>query len=51
VLQIYPKGKHFENWLKQVGFASEYIVKKASEEGTQVHTLIEQYLNGENYHF
>jgi ATP-dependent exoDNAse (exonuclease V) beta subunit len=51
VLQIYPKGKHFENWLKQVGFASEYIVKKASEEGTQVHTLIEQYLNGEELSF
>jgi hypothetical protein len=28
VLQIYPKGKQFENWLKQVGFASDYIVKK-----------------------
>jgi hypothetical protein len=51
VLQIYPKGKQFENWLKQVGFASDYIVKKASEEGTQVHTLIEEYLNGEELSF
>ena len=51
VLQYYPKGKHFENWLKQVGYASEYIVKKASEDGTQVHELVEKYLNGEELSF
>ena len=46
VLSYYPKGKHFEDWLKKVGYASEYIVKKAAEEGTQVHNLCEDYLNG-----
>jgi hypothetical protein len=51
VLGYYPKGKFFENWLKQVGFASEYIVKKAGEEGTQVHELCEAYLNGEELRF
>ena len=51
VLQYYPKGKFFENWLKQVGFASEHIVKKAAEEGTQVHELSELYLNGEELNF
>jgi ATP-dependent exoDNAse (exonuclease V) beta subunit len=51
VLQIYPKGKQFENWLKQVGFASEHIVKKASEDGTQVHEMAESYLNGEELNF
>jgi len=51
VLNSYPKGPHFEKWLKQVGFASEYIVKKAAEEGTQVHELAEAYLNGEELHF
>jgi hypothetical protein len=51
VLGYYPKGKHFENWLKQVGFASDYIVKKAAEEGTQVHELCEAYLNGEELRF
>ena len=34
VLSMYPKGKFFEDWLKKVGYASEYIVKKAAEEGT-----------------
>jgi hypothetical protein len=51
VLGYYPKGKFFENWLKQVGFASDYIVKKAAEEGTQVHELCEAYLNGEELRF
>ena len=51
VLNSYPKGPHFEKWLKQVGFASEYIVKKAAEEGTQVHEMAEAYLNGEELHF
>ena len=45
VLGYYPKGKFFEDWLKKVGYASEYIVKKAAEEGTLVHGMIEEYLN------
>jgi hypothetical protein len=51
VLNFYPKGIHFENWLKQVGFASNYIVKKAAEEGTQVHEMCEQYLEGKELNF
>ena len=45
VLSYYPKGKFFEDWLKKVGYSSEYIVKKAGEEGTAVHEMIEDYLN------
>lgn len=51
VLGYYPKGKHFEDWLKKVGYASEYIVKKAAEEGTQVHEMVEEYLNGNELSF
>ena len=51
VLSYYPKGKFFEDWLKKVGYASEYIVKKAAEEGTQVHEMIEEYLNGAELKF
>jgi len=51
VLGYYPKGRHFEDWLKKVGYASEYIVKKAAEEGTQVHELVEEYLNGTELKF
>ena len=51
VLSHYPKGKFFEDWLKKVGYSADFIVKKAGEEGTQVHEMIEQYLNGEELNF
>lgn len=47
VLSYFPKGKFFEGWLKDVGYNSEIIAKKAADEGTQVHTAIEKYLEGE----
>lgn len=51
ILSYYPKGKYFEDWLKKVGYSSEHIIKKAGEEGTQVHDMIESYLEGEELTF
>jgi hypothetical protein len=51
ILQYYPKGKYFEDWLKQVGNNADYIVRKAAEDGTQVHNLCESYLNNEELNF
>jgi|TARA_R110000803_G_scaffold194095_1_gene257105 hypothetical protein len=51
VLGSYPKGKFFEDWLKKVGYAADYIVKKAGDEGTQTHELIEDWLNGKELTF
>ena len=51
VLSCYPKGKHFQDWLKKVGYSADWIVKKAAEEGTQVHEMIEDYLNGKELNF
>ena len=51
VLGVYPKGKFFEDWLKKVGYSADYIVKKAGEEGTQVHEMIEAFLEGEELNF
>ncbi|MDB4378128.1 PD-(D/E)XK nuclease family protein [bacterium] len=51
VLQAYPKGKFFEDWLKKVGYSAEYIVKKAAEEGTATHELIEEYFEGKEMNF
>jgi hypothetical protein len=51
VLQAYPKGKFFEDWLKKVGYSAEYIVKKAAEEGTATHELIEEYFEGNEMNF
>ena len=47
VLSYYPKGKNFEDWLKKVGYASDFIAKKAADEGTIVHNLAESYLKGD----
>lgn len=51
VLSCYPKGKYFEDWLKKVGYSSNYLLKKAGEEGTAVHLMIEDYLNGAEMNF
>jgi hypothetical protein len=51
VLSYYPKGKQFEEWLKNMGRSADYIVKKAAEDGTKVHELVERYLEGEEIKF
>jgi hypothetical protein len=51
VLSAYPKGKFFYDWLKKVGYSADYIVKKAGADGTQVHEMIEDYLNGKELNF
>ena len=51
VLSYYPKGKFFQDWLKKVGYSADFIVKKAGEEGTQVHEMIEDYLNNKELKF
>ena len=47
ILQYFPKGKFFENWLKDVGHNADIIARKSADEGTQTHSLIERYLIGE----
>jgi hypothetical protein len=42
-----PKNKFFETWLKDVGHNSDIIMRKAADEGTQVHDAVERYLLGE----
>lgn len=51
VLSAYPKGKYFEDWLKKVGYSADHIVRKAASEGTQVHEMCEDYLNGKELSF
>ena len=47
VLDLYPKGRQFEEWLKQVGFNASQIVKQAGETGSKIHDAIDRFLNGE----
>jgi hypothetical protein len=51
VLSAFPKGPHYEDWLMKYGFNSKVLAAKAADEGTQVHELVERYLNGEEIKF
>ena len=46
VLQSYPKGSFFEQWLRDTGNNSKTILKEAGIKGTNVHNAIETYLKG-----
>lgn len=47
VLQYMPKNRYFEQWLKDVGQNADIILKRAGEEGTQVHEAAEALIKGE----
>jgi len=47
VLSYFPKNKFFETWMKDVGHNADIIMRKAGDEGTQVHNAIERILAGE----
>lgn len=47
ILEVYPKGYGFNEWLKKLGFNADEELKKAGEEGTKIHDSIERYLKGE----
>ena len=42
ILQHMPKNKFFESWIKDVGHNADIIMRRAGDEGTQTHSLIEQ---------
>lgn len=46
VLNAFPKGHGYIEWLKQVGFNAETIVQKAGEQGSKIHDAIDQFLKG-----
>ena len=45
ILSFYPKGKQFENWLKQNGHGADFIASESAERGTTVHKAIERILD------
>lgn len=46
ILNTYPKGFGFNEWLKQVGNNAQQIVEKAAEQGSKIHAATEA-LNNE----
>jgi hypothetical protein len=51
VLDAYPKGKRFEQWLKDVGSQAADIVNRAANQGTNVHNACELLLKGHELSF
>jgi hypothetical protein len=47
ILNYFPKNQFFHSWLKDVGHNSDIIASKAAGEGTQVHTAVDNFLNGQ----
>lgn len=47
ILSYFPKNKFFETWIKDVGHNIDIIMRRAGEEGTQVHKAAEALLAGE----
>lgn len=46
VLNAYPKGYAFNEWLKANGTDADQILREAGEQGSNVHNAIESFLNG-----
>jgi len=46
VLNAYPKGAYFDQWLRDTGNNSHKILKDAGVQGTNVHNAIDNFLKG-----
>jgi hypothetical protein len=47
ILDVYPKGWGFQQWLKEMGSNADEVLRKAGEQGTNIHDMIQRFLNGE----
>jgi len=47
ILDLYPKGPAFSQWLKDVGNNAKIIAERAAESGSKVHEACERLVNGE----
>ncbi len=46
ILEAYPKGARFEQWLKDMGNEADQVVERAAIQGTNVHAAVEILLKG-----
>lgn len=44
VLEVYPKGYGFQQWLKDLGANADEVLRRAGEQGSHVHGGIDDYL-------
>lgn len=46
ILNYFPKGRFFEDWIRDVGHNSDFIASQAADEGSQVHDAAEHFIKG-----
>lgn len=46
ILDVYPKGYGFIQWLKDLGNNADEVLRRAGEQGTNIHSGIEHFLAG-----
>lgn len=46
ILDVYPKGYGFVQWLKDLGNNADEVLRRAGEQGSKVHEAIDMYLKG-----
>jgi hypothetical protein len=51
ILEVYPKGYGFTEYLKKIGMNADAELKKAGDQGTRIHDSIDRYLKGEELLF
>lgn len=47
ILDVFPKGYGYITWLKDVGHNAEDILERAATQGSNIHNMIDRYINGE----
>src|SRR3990167_1031790 len=47
ILDVYPKGYGYIQWLKSFGVNADQIMKQAGEQGSKIHDAIDRFLKGE----
>jgi len=47
ILDLYPKGPAFMQWIKDHGNASDEVARRAAESGSRVHDSVERLIKGE----
>jgi hypothetical protein len=46
VLNVYPKGFGFDNWLKELGHNADEVLRRAGTQGTNVHDAVDNIIKG-----
>jgi len=46
ILDVYPKGYGYNQWLKDLGSNADQVMKRAGDQGTKIHNAIQSFIAG-----